>query len=119
MKSTVVTAIGILSCTSAQVTEWGRTRSERTRRHRSLGVAHSPELFEDMSLSMPMSMRDSSMSMVDYYPPVEEENNGWGGDGNAVIGMDADGNPISLKSSAAVLAVSGATLFVGGFMAMF
>lgn len=121
MKSTVITTVAILSSASAQVvTEWGRSRSSRTRRHRSLGVAHSPELFEDadVSLSFSMSMQeDLSMSMVDYYPPVEEDSNGWGGDG--AIGMDADGNPIAVMSSAAGLGVSGAVLCVVGALALF
>lgn len=87
-------------------------------------MAVSPELFEDdMSLSFSMSMPHSSMSMammeesiVEYYPPVEEEDNGWGGDG--AIGTDADGNPISLMSSASGLAVSGAALCVIGALAL-
>jgi hypothetical protein len=48
----------------------------------------------------------------DYYPPVEEPADG-------AIGMDAEGNPIALMSSAAGVAVSGAVLCVAGAMALF
>jgi hypothetical protein len=51
----------------------------------------------------------------DYYPPVEEP----AGSNDGAIGMDAEGNPIALMSSAAGVAVSGAVLCVAGAMALF
>ena len=110
MKSTII-SLSVLSLASAQVAEWGRTNSRRARRNRSLQL--------DMSLSLSMSMDMGSMSMSsepqDYYPPVEEP----AGSNDGAIGMDAEGNPIALMSSAAGVAVSGAFLCVAGAMALF
>ena len=114
MNTIYIFALSLLSVASAQlVTEWGRSRSARlTKRHRSLGMDHEPiEL--SMSMDISMSMEDSPMSMVEYYPPVEEP---------SVIGQDVAGNPIyaTKSSSSAGMAVPGAIVCsLAGVAALF
>ena len=121
MKTVFMLTLPLLPLASAQVvTEWGRSRTQRiAKRHRSLGMGHQPIELEYMSMSISMSMEDSSMSMVDYYPPVEEPYNGSSSDG--IIGQDAAGNPIYATKSSAGMAVPGAIVLcaLAGVAALF
>jgi hypothetical protein len=113
MKSTIISTLSLLTAVSAQIaSEWGRSRIQKTRLHRSLQDSASPIIIEDLSMSMQLSMSISSMPVessmpVDYIPPVEEP----------VIGTDSEGNPITansiLSSSASGVTVAGA--FLCGF----